>query len=154
MTEVEFHTGVVDSLSFACRLLRKAARRGARVLVTAPTSVLAELDNALWTFDEHDFVPHVRLPSTSTAVLQRTPIWLAVDTLSVHHAAQNFQADAAPRVVVNLGADAPEDLHAIDRLIEVVALDADEADAGRARWRTYRAQGLQIVHHQGSDTRA
>ena len=52
MTEVEFHTGVADPLGFACRLLRKAYRRGARVLVTAPPERLAQLDRLLWTFDE------------------------------------------------------------------------------------------------------
>ena len=47
LTEVEFHTGVPDRVSFACRLLRKASRQGARVLVTAPEDILAELDRAL-----------------------------------------------------------------------------------------------------------
>jgi hypothetical protein len=37
MTEVEFHTGVDEPLGFACRLLRKAYRKGSRVLVTAPS---------------------------------------------------------------------------------------------------------------------
>ena len=77
LTEVEFHTGVADRVGFACRLLRKASRQGARVLVTAPDEVLAELDRALWVFEERDFLPHVRMPGAKPAVAARTPVWLA-----------------------------------------------------------------------------
>jgi DNA polymerase III subunit chi len=77
MTEVEFHTGVAEPLLFACKLLRKAARQGVRVQVTAPAQQLAALDRALWTFDERDFVPHARVPGASAELLRRTPIWLA-----------------------------------------------------------------------------
>lgn len=142
MTEVEFHTGVADRAGFACRLLRKACRQGVRVLVTAPGDVLAELDRLLWTFDERDFVPHVRMPGAAAAVAARTPIWLSA---GLQHAA----APGAPTVVLNLGADAPAALGAVERLIEVVSSDPAEADRGRSRWRAYKAAGLEIKHHGG-----
>jgi DNA polymerase-3 subunit chi len=137
LTEVEFHTGVADRIGFACRLLRKAHRRGVRVLVTAPPEDLAALDRALWVFEEREFVPHVRMPGAPAAVAARTPIWLAP------HAG----AEGAPRVVLNLGAEAPADLAALDRLIEVVTGDPDDAERGRTRWRSYKQAGLQIKHH-------
>ena len=141
MTEVEFHTGVADPVGFACRLLRKAVRRGVRVRVIAPEDTLAALDLALWTFDEHDFIPHVRVPGASEATAACTPIWLA----------SNCQAPAgdapAPAVLLNLGADAPEELSGLDRLIEIVSAEVDEAAGGRARWRAYKARGLGITHH-------
>jgi DNA polymerase-3 subunit chi len=143
LNEVEFHTGVADPVGFACRLLRKAARQGARVLVTAPEPVLGELDRALWTFEERDFIPHVRVPGARAGIAARTPIWLA---------ASARQPDA-PRLVLNLGAEAPADLAALDRLIEVVATDADEVDAGRQRWRGYKAAGLAIKHHNAGAAR-
>lgn len=140
MTEVEFHTGVSDSVGFACRLLRKAYRQGVRVLVTAPPPLLADLDRALWVFEERDFLPHVRVPGVAAAVAARTPIWLST----------RVPADAAaPRVVVNLGAEAPPDLSALDRVIEVVSTEPDDADSGRARWRAYKAAGMEIRHHHG-----
>ena len=140
LTEVEFHTGVPDRVSFACRLLRKASRQGARVLVTAPEDILAELDRALWAFEERDFLPHVRMPGAKPAVAARTPVWLARD-VSLQGAAD------APRLVVNLGAEAPADVAALERLIEVVSAEPDDAEQGRQRWRAYRAAGLDIKHH-------
>lgn len=140
MTEVEFHTGLPDGVGFACRLLRKAYRRGARVLVTAPPEVLTQLDRQLWIFEERDFVPHVRVPGGPASVRARTPIWLAA---SVDAA----PADEAPRLVVNVGAAAPADLQSLDRLIEIVSAQADDAAGGRLRWRAYKARGLAIRHH-------
>ena len=140
MTAVEFHTGVADPVHFACRLLRKAMRQGAKLQVTAPEPVLRELDRALWTFDERDFVPHVRVPGPTADVLARTPIWLANQVLPQPGA-------GGPTVLVNLGAAAGTELAGYQRLIEIVALDADAAQAGRERWREYKARGFSITHH-------
>ena len=140
LTEVEFHTGVPDRVDFACRLLRKASRQGARVLVTAPEDVLAELDRALWVFEEREFLPHVRMPGARHAVAARTPVWLA------HEATLPGVADA-PRLVLNLGAEAPSDVAALERLIEVISDAPDDAEEGRRRWRAYKAAGLGIRHH-------
>ena len=146
LTEVEFHTGVPDRVSFACRLLRKASRQGARVLVTAPEDILVELDRALWAFEERDFLPHVRMPGAKPAVAARTPVWLARD-VSLQGAAD------APRLVVNLGAEAPADVAALERLIEVVSAEPDDAEQGRQRWRAYKAAGLDIKHHAAAGAR-
>ena len=137
MTEVEFHTGVADRLGFACRLLRKAYRRGARVVVTGPSDLLAALDRELWTFDERDFVPHLRLSGASAALASRTPIWLV----------DGDAPAGAPDVLVNLGAKAPADLSRFSRVIEVLSSEPDDENAGRLRWRDYKARGLDIKHH-------
>lgn len=132
MTEVEFHTGLADPVAYACRLLRRAARQGVRVQVTAPPERLAQLDHTLWTEDAQDFVPHVRMPGAPAAVAGRTPIWLARAALGA----------GAPSVLMNLGAGEPADVAALDRVIEIVGSDADAADGGRERWRAYKAMGL------------
>ena len=141
MTEVEFHTGVADPLDFACRLLRKAVRQGARVLVTAPGETLGALDRLLWTFEERDFVPHVRVPGTSAATAALTPIWLATTTAAVEGLAD------MPGVLVNLDGEAPAAPQALRRLIEIVGAEPDAAERGRERWRAYKAAGLEIHHH-------
>ena len=48
MTELAFHFGAPDKLAYACRLLRKAVRGGARVAVVAEATALAQLDVDLW----------------------------------------------------------------------------------------------------------
>jgi DNA polymerase-3 subunit chi len=78
-------------------------------------------------------------------VRRRTPVWLA----AASPLAEDAAAGPAPRVVVNLGADAPGDLLALDRLIEVLSTDPEDVERGRARWRAYKAAGLNIVHHAG-----
>ncbi len=139
VTTVEFHTGVADPLDFACRLLRKAYQVGSRVQATAPEPLLSELDRALWTQRDRDFVPHVRSSSASAAVLQRTPLWLS-DRVCAH------TEPPAPAVLVNLGADIGDSAGLCQRVIEIVSTQPDEAQAGRERWRRYKALGLDVVH--------
>jgi DNA polymerase-3 subunit chi len=135
---VDFHTGVADDVGFACRLLRKAYRLGARVLVRAPAARLARLDRELWTCVEREFLPHLRFaaPGELPAAAARTPIWLVDGALP----------PAPPPVLLNLGAELPSSLDDFDRIIEVVSVDADEAQRGRQRWRAYAAQGLTPTH--------
>jgi len=139
VTAVEFHTGVDDPLDFACRLLRKAYQSGSRVQVTAPEPLLIVLDRALWTQREREFVPHVRVAGASAAMLRRTPLWLS------DHAPEVIGAHA-PAVLVNLGAAIGDMAGRYQRVIEIVSLDPDDAQAGRERWRQYKALGLDVVH--------
>ena len=137
MGGVDFHTGLADPLAFACRLLRKAQRQGHRLLVTANAARLAELDALLWTFEPQSFVPHVRMPGAPDALAARTPIWLC----------EAVPEGPVPTVLVNLGAAAPTTLAPFERVIELVSHEVDEAQAGRERWREYKARGLAIVHY-------
>lgn len=133
-TEIDFHTGVADKLGYACRLLRKAWRSGAQLVVTGHPAALNRLDQLLWTFDPGEFIPHARLRAGQavTPALARTPIWLA-----------DAPADVGPRdVLVNLGPAALSDEGGCPRVIEIVADEPDEIDAGRERWRRYKAAGL------------
>jgi len=139
---VEFHTGLPDPLGFACRLLRKAQRQGHRLLVTAPSARLAELDGLLWTFEPESFVAHVRLPGAPPELLPLTPVWLS----------EAVPAGEVPPLLVNIGAAVPPALEPFQRIIELVSHEVDEAQAGRERWRAYKAMGqawgIEIVHHR------
>ena len=140
MTEVSFHFNVADRDVYACRMLRKATRKGARVVVTAPVSVLTGLDRALWSFDPIEFIPHVLLrpgavPETR---LLDTPVWLApVPVDAPHH-----------EVLLNLGDAPPPGFESFERVIEIVTRDEPSRASGRERWRHYAGRGYAIVKHE------
>ena len=143
MTEVKFHFNAPDRAEYACRLLRKATRQGATVVVTGPATVLAGLDRLLWTFDATEFLPHVMLRSGQVPPdrLRDTKVWLSEDPgASGHH-----------EVLVNLGLDAaqaPEGFESFARVIEIVSTGEVERLAARQRWRHYAARGYAIESHQ------
>ena len=133
MTGVEFHFNAPDKLGYACRLLRKAAAKGARVVVTGEAAPLRELDAALWTFSPLEFIAHCDTKAPP-AMLAASPIVLASEPRSAPH----------HQVLVNLGSAVPEGFESFERLIEVVSLeDADRAQA-RQRWKHYAGRGYQL----------
>jgi DNA polymerase-3 subunit chi len=137
VAQLEFHTGIADPLGYSCRLLRKAYRRGSKVVVCGEPERLMRLDTLLWTFEQLEFVPHARLAAGEevSLALQRTPIWL------VERRARWPEAD----VVVNLGREAVDEPQRFARLIEIVGEEPDDVQAGRARWRHYAALGMSPV---------
>lgn len=141
--KVEFHSGVAEPLAHACRLLRKAHAAGARVVVHGPGALLNQLDQALWTFDALSFVPHVRLRAGARPSAQqaRTPTWLVDDVSAV----------AERDVLVNLGSTMVEGWQSFARVIEVVPADEPAVQAGRERWRRYKAHdGVELVNHSAA----
>jgi DNA polymerase III subunit chi len=142
LTEISFHTKVPDVLGYACRLLRKASRKGSFVVVTAEAAVLQQLDQALWRFDPLDFVPHIRVApgANVSARLRSTPIWLTEPgaPTPVHD------------VLVNLAPEVAPGFEAFERVIEVVGRDDVASRNGRQRWRHYVDRGYAIKHHEAS----
>jgi len=140
--KVEFHSGVEDPVAFACRLLRKATRSGARVAVTARGALLGRLDRQLWTFDERDFLPHGRWSGQGPApgTVRHAPVWLL-------EAEPRDPVPGLPSIRVNLGAAAPAPCPDLQRLIEIVSCEDEDVQSARGRWKAYRAAGWTIVHH-------
>ncbi len=139
MTEVQFHVNVPDSVHYACRLLRKALRRGVRLAVTGSAETLAELDRALWVFEADEFLPHVQIRTDKpTAAQARAPVWLVEDA----------RLGMAMPVLVNIGAPVTAGFDAYPRIIEIVSNDDDDRRAGRQRWRDYLARGCAPVKHE------
>ncbi len=140
MTEVEFHVNVSDRVQYACRLLRKASRKGVRVAVTGSFSTLNELDRHLWSFEAEEFLPHVRVPcaGVGNSGQRRSPVWLVDDA--------SLGLELA--VLVNLGDELAAGFEGYKRLIEVVSDDDAERDAGRQRWKQYLARGYLPRKHE------
>jgi DNA polymerase-3 subunit chi len=133
MTGVEFHFNAPDKLAYACRLLRKAVGRGAKVVVTGEPGVLRELDTALWTFSPLEFVPHCHADAPA-AVLAASPVVLADAPRAAPH----------QQVLVNLGSQIPEGFERFERLIEVVSQDEDDRQQARQRWKHYAHRGYEL----------
>jgi DNA polymerase-3 subunit chi len=136
MSQVTFHVNAPDPMAYACRLLRKAAGQGARVVVTGESDTLDRLDLALWTFAAQEFLPHCR-SDAGPAMLQASSVVLAeVD----QHLPQ------AP-VLLHLGGPAPAASGDFAKIIEIVGQgESDRLDA-RLRWKQYAALGHQMAHH-------
>ncbi|PKO43465.1 MAG: DNA polymerase III subunit chi [Betaproteobacteria bacterium HGW-Betaproteobacteria-3] len=136
MTEIAFHFNTSDKLAYTCRLLRKAVASGARVVVTAESPTLQQLDAALWTFSALDFLPHCAAQATPE-VLARSPIVLTEVPADAPH----------QQVLVNLSDHLPDGFERFERLIEVVSGDAADRQAARQRWKHYADRGYAIVRH-------
>lgn len=140
MTAVAFHFNVADRRDYVCRLLRKAWRAGARVVVAGDEHTLDDLNRQLWVFEPLEFLPHWRgidlagLP----ARLADTPL-LLLDRPS---------AERGHGVLVNLLQDVPPRYADFVRLIEVVSLAESDRAAARQRWRHYAGAGLGIERHE------
>lgn len=136
MTEVAFHFNMPDKTAYLCRLLRKAAAQGAQVAVAGPEAMLGELDAALWSFSDTDFLPHCRADSDAI-VLEASPIVLGgVPSQAPHH-----------DVLLNLGAQVPAGFERFKRVIEIVGPDDQERSDARARWNSYQQRGYALVRH-------
>ncbi|MDP1968157.1 MAG: DNA polymerase III subunit chi [Burkholderiaceae bacterium] len=137
MTELAFHFNVSGKVDYACRLLRKAVDKGARVIVTAQPELLRELDVALWTFDALEFVPHCRA-GAEPAMLAASAVVLAA----------SLESPAHQQVLVNMGEEVPSGFERFERLIEVVGQDEEDRLSARRRWKHYADRGYAIVRHE------
>ena len=140
MTEVVFISGLADKLAYASRLLRKTQRAGERVAVYGPPALLTRLDQLLWTEEERDFLPHLRLRAGEqprSQQLRYTGVWL-LD-------APRPELECGP--AVSLGEVDIRPLLTHRRVAELVSQDAADVRAGRERWRAYVEHGCQLQHH-------
>ena len=137
MTEVMFHFNAPDKVGHACRLLRKAVGTGAKVVVTADSALLRELDVALWTFSALEFLPHCLAATGEPAVLAASPVVLSESARAAPH----------QQVLVNLGTSVPDGFERFERLIEVVTVEDEDRQRGRQRWKHYADRGYAITRH-------
>jgi DNA polymerase-3 subunit chi len=140
VTEITFHFNVPDRAVYACRLLRKATRRRARIAVTGDVETLAALDRRLWDFDPVEFIPHLRVHPGQpvTQRLRATPVWLVEQPTGIE----------GHDVLVNLGELPPVGFESYAKLIEIVSTSDDDRASARLRWRHYAKRGYPIARHE------
>jgi len=135
MTRIDFYSNAEPKLQVACQLAEKAVQQSLRVLIVAPEeTTLRAIDKLLWTFPATGFLPHCMVRD---ALAQETPVLLARGCDAVPH----------DQVLLNLGGESPAAFSRFQRLIELVADDDADKEAGRARFRFYRDRGYEIFHH-------
>lgn len=135
MTRIDFHSNVPNKIAYACRLARKARKADFQVVILArDRAQLAALDEALWTFSEHDFLPHVAMDDPLAA---QTPILLTTEQAmeSPHH-----------QILINLSDTPPEHFARFERMFEVVSSDDADKSSGRERYAYYKQRGYPLTH--------
>lgn len=133
LTQVDFYVlgAKVDDLRFACRLVDKAYARGQRVYVRTEDAAQAQrLDDLLWTFNQGAFIPHDLVETVDAE--QPAPIIIGPATAT----------PVAADVLINLAEDMPRHYANYARVAEIVGAHETAKNHGRARFRTYRAQGI------------
>lgn len=135
MPRVDFHTNIADKVSYACRLARKAYGAGGKLVLLAPdASLAAQLDAALWTVGETDFLPHA-MAGSPLAAHSAIIVTDRMDAAFPHH-----------DMLVNLTRSQPDGVERFQRVFEIVARDEDDAAAGRQRYVAYKQQAFPLTH--------
>jgi DNA polymerase-3 subunit chi len=135
MTSIDFYFNAADKLQVACRLAAKALAQSKRLLIYAPqTDIAQRIDRMLWTWQATGFVPHC---AAHDPLAGDTPVLIAAD----------MRASAACDVLLNLSTELPPAFESYDRLLELVAQDAEDRQAARARYKFYRERGYRIADH-------
>ena len=125
---------------FACQQIEKAFLAEERVLVWLDNDTdLAAFDDLLWTFADRSFIPHEPLGPASD--WDETPVLLSAAR----------EPHSAPQVIVNLAGAMPPGLEQATRIIEIVDADAARRQAGRLRFKQYRALGVEPATHTSDD---
>ena len=140
MTRIEFRTDIADKISYTCRWVRKALSLSPTpkiVLFVRDRAQLTRLDEALWTFSDPDFLPHVMAGDPNVA---RSPVVLTdSDTVELPH----------HQILVNLSDTIPSYFAQFERLLEIVSTDQADTEAGRQRYAHYRQRGY-TLHHEAT----
>ena len=123
-------------------LLDRTLKRGWRALVrTGAADRLDHLDGWLWSYRDESFLPHGQ---ASEPFADRQPVLITTEQDNPNGAQALFLIDGAE----------PGDLSAYERFIVLFDGRDDAAlNEARARWKTFKAQGLPISYWQQGQER-
>ncbi len=141
MTSISFYHLLHQPLSNALpKLLQKVYDAGLKAVIkVASNERMGELDEALWTFNKHSFLPHGRMKSKFS---DQQPIYLTTSD-------ENPAAATVLILVDNMTAD---DLDKYDRCLEMFdGTNPDAVTAARARWKIYKDAGHELTYWQQTE---
>ncbi len=137
MTRVDFHFNVPDKISYGCRLVRKIRSQNLPAVVFCDDAArLRAFDEALWTFEPLEFIPHV---PAEHPLAGRTPVLLTSRDTAL--------PDSHYGVLLNLGQALPPFFSRFERVLELVGTDVPDRDSGRQRYRSYKDRGYALATH-------
>lgn len=126
-----------DVLNVVCRLSEKAISHQHNVYIhTASSRQSGRLDDLLWQFRRTSFVPHALRSSDS----QNEQVMDEQVMLGESAPPPSFTG-----MLINLSASPAPSISQFSRVNEIVGPDEASLNAGRDRYRHYKAQGLEII---------
>jgi len=139
--QVDFYllgqANTTEKFKFACRLAHKAYARGLTVYMqTGAEDQSRYLDKLLWTFSQESFVPHTLREGQTD--------WRQYPVQIGPREGGSDQVD----LLITLQSAVPDDYHNYRRVADLITDDAHEKQAGRARYRVYRDNGLEPQTHK------
>ena len=130
-------TGTDARLQLVCSLISKAYTKQLKVYVYSEDRVLLDtLDELLWTFEEHNFLPH-DVCTDHEDIDELAPV-----RLSTLAPPANWHD-----VLIQLSTHMPHFATQFNRIIEVLDQQTDTLTAGRARFAQYRTQLFEMETH-------
>ena len=133
MPAIAFHFNVSHPEGYLPKLLRKVYVAGKRAVVLLPAESVPQIDEALWTHDAVDFLPHAT-QSDPVWMQHRSPLLLTTQL-----------GEAAGRsVLINLLPQLPDGIDRFERVLELVTLQDNHRQAARQRWKHYTQAGYII----------
>ncbi len=147
-TRVSFYvlngTEATTRLGYACRLTEKAYKLNNRIHAHArDTAMASALDVYLWTFRQGSFVPHELLTTSSQPDAEsRAPV-----TIGSADTGETVPPPGAD-LLINLADEVPAFFDRYPRIAEIIDGSPAGREAGRARHRFYREQGLEPETHE------
>lgn len=120
-------------------MAEKAWQRGHRVFIHTDSAEAARhIDDMLWSYRQDSFIPHAMLRERlEVEESEREPVLVgdgAVEPADID-------------VLINLAESVPSFATRSTRVAEIVTGDDSSRHAGRARYRHYRDQGIEIQQH-------
>lgn len=142
MTAIDFYilpeASPLSRLQFVCRLIEKIYQQKHRIYIHAENKMQAhQLDELLWTYRDDSFLPHNLYGEGPEPA---PPIQIGFEVTP------EKQRD----VLINLTAQVPVFHAQFQRVLEIVAQDAQEA--ARERYRFYRAQQFTLNTYKPQTT--
>lgn len=136
MKKIDFHYNVPDRLRYACLVAKTVYRRGFTLAIwSSDEGRLRTLDSLLWRFDDLAFLPHTR---AEAPLAQETPILWSTNLRAL-------KGDVLLLLDDELPSNWTTEFDRFERIIDVVSTAPVELEHSRARYRAYRAAGVELA---------